>query len=194
MKKSKPKNGDLSDSELIRLLKRGNKKVFEEIIKRYQKKLYSYLYRLVRNREEAEDLLQNVFLKIYKHCLYFDESRKFSSWAYRIAHNEAVNFLKRKNNKIFIPWEDISFGKDRLQAEKGTEPEKDFWKEKEIKKEIEKGVEKLPPIYQKVIKLRYFSEYSYKEIGKAIGKPVNTVGTLISRAKKKLGESVKKID
>lgn len=180
----------LSDNELIEELKRGHNFVFGEIIERYQRKLSSYLYRFVRNREEAEDLLQNVFIKVYKHSQDFDSSRKFSSWVYRIAHNEAVNFLKRRAKKIFISWEDIVLSKDKLEAERGGESASDPWLVKEIKKEVRDAIEKLPPRYKDILVMRYFQEKSYREISKILKKPVNTVGTLINRAKRKLLEHI----
>ena len=190
MRKSKLKVKELSDSELIELLKCDNPEVYQEIINRYQKKLFSYIYRLVRNREETEDLLQNVFLKVYRHCDDFDTKRKFSSWIYRIAHNEAVNFLKRRSKKIFISWEDITLSKDKMDAERGGEAPTDPWLAKEIKTEVRSAIEKLPEKYKEVLELRYFSEKSYREISNILGKPVNTVGTIINRAKKKLLETM----
>jgi len=81
------------DNTLIKLVKSGHSEIYDEIVKRYEKKLFSYIYRLVGNKEEAEDILQNVFVKAYKNIKTFDIERKFSSWIYRIAHNEATNLL-----------------------------------------------------------------------------------------------------
>lgn len=189
-KKKEKKIKDLSDNELIDELKRGHDFVFSEIIERYQRKLFSYLYRLVHHRDEAEDLLQNVFIKVYKHSHDFDSQRKFSSWVYRIAHNEAVNFLKRRAKKIFIYWEDIVLTKDKMEAERGGESASDPWLVKEIKKEVRESIEKLPPKYKDILVMRYFQEKSYREISKILKKPVNTVGTLINRAKRNLLEHI----
>lgn len=181
----------LDDSELIRLLKCKNPVVHNEIIKRYQKKLFIYLFRFVGNKEETEDLLQNVFLKVYKYCDNFDTKRKFSSWIYRIAHNEAVNYIKRKSIKKFISLEDFVSTRDRIETKTDAKSPMEVWMSKELQKEIETALKKLPDKYKEVLEMRYFSEKSYEEISGKLGKPVNTVGTLINRAKRKLEVIVK---
>ncbi|PJA86681.1 MAG: RNA polymerase sigma factor SigW, partial [Candidatus Moranbacteria bacterium CG_4_9_14_3_um_filter_42_9] len=142
--------------------------------------------RLVGNKEEAEDILQNVFVKAYRNIKTFDIERKFSSWIYRIAHNEAINFLKKKNKRIFVSWEDIVTSKDKLETKSEERSPIDIWIREESRLQIQEALGHLPEKYQKVLLLRYFSEKSYEEIGHLIGSPVNTVGTIINRAKKKL--------
>jgi RNA polymerase sigma-70 factor (ECF subfamily) len=144
----------------------------------------------VGNREEAEDILQNVFVKAYRNIKTFDIERKFSSWIYRIAHNEAINFLKKRNKKRFISWEDITAGKDKMETKSEERSPIDVWIREESRIEMKKAVGKLSEKYRKVLELRYFSDKSYGQIAKIIGSPVNTVGTLINRAKKKLAEII----
>lgn len=176
----------LSDGDLIKLLECKNPAVHNELVNRYQKKLFVYIYRFVRNKEEAEDLLQNVFFKVYKYCKDFDTNRKFSSWIYRIAHNEAVNYIKRKNIKKFISLEEFVSTKDRIETKTDAKSPMEVWLRKELRKEVEKAMKKLPDKYREVLEMRYFSEKSYEEISKNLKKPVNTVGTLVNRAKRKL--------
>jgi RNA polymerase sigma-70 factor (ECF subfamily) len=174
------------DNELISLIKSGHLEIYDEIVERYEKKLFSYIYRLVGNKEEAEDILQNVFVKAYRNIKTFDIERKFSSWIYRIAHNEAINFLKKRNKKKFISWEDIVSNKDKMDTKSEERSPIDIWIRKEASAEIKEALDMLPIKYKEVLVLRYFSEKSYEEIGRMIKSPVNTVGTLINRAKKKL--------
>ncbi|MEK7598163.1 MAG: RNA polymerase sigma factor [Patescibacteria group bacterium] len=174
------------DNSLIGLIRSGHPEIYDEIVSRYQRKLFSYVYRLVGNKEETEDILQNVFVKAYRNIKTFDIERKFSSWIYRIAHNEAINFLKKRNKKKFISWEDIVASKDKMETKSDERSPIDIWIRKESAIEVSRAMEKMPEKYRKVLMLRYFSEKSYEEIGKTIGSPVNTVGTLINRAKKKL--------
>lgn len=181
---------NLNDSELIECLKCKNPEVYKELVRRYSKRLSVYLYRLVGSKEESEDLLQNVFMKVYKHCADFNTSRKFSSWIYRIAHNEAVNYLKRKSKKHFVSWEDISTTKDKLETKSDAKSPLENWISKEKKKDVEEALEKIPEKYREVLELRYFQDKSYEEISKVLKKPVNTVGTLLNRAKNKLFEVV----
>jgi len=102
-----------------------------------------------------------------------------------------VNFIKRKSLKRFIPWEDIASTKDKLDMasfEGGADKE---WIRKEIGKEVNVALDRMPFKYKQVLVLRYYSDKSYEEIGEILGKPVNTVGTLISRAKRSLSQSLK---
>ncbi|PIR73371.1 MAG: hypothetical protein COU40_02840 [Candidatus Moranbacteria bacterium CG10_big_fil_rev_8_21_14_0_10_35_21] len=185
---------EISDSDAIKLVKEGKTDIFEKIIERYQGKLFFYIFRLTGDREEARDLLQDVFIKAYRNIASFDIERKFSSWIYRIAHNEAINYLKRKSLKRFISWEDVSSAKDTMEMNSGEESVSKLWERKDEIKEVNVAVNKLPIKYKQVLLLKYFSDKSYEEIGEILGKPVNTVGTLISRAKKKLHKEINNLN
>lgn len=165
---------------------------YKEVVKRYQSKLFAYLYRLVGNKEEAEDILQNVFVKVYKNINRFDTKRKFSSWIYRIAHNEAVNFLKKRGRRRVVSFEDIETSKDKLDTASLAKSPIDAWISKELKIEMQRALDKLPAKYKEALTLKYFLDKSYEEMSEILGKPVNTVGTLLNRAKKKLMEIMKK--
>lgn len=174
------------DSALVNMVLQKNSSAYRELERRYQKKLFTYLYHMVGNKEETEDILQNVFVKVYNNIASFDTRRKFSSWIYRIAHNEAVNFLKKRNKKRFVSWEDIVASKDKLETSSGEETPVEKWIKKETREEVQAALDKLPRKYREVLVLRYFLDKSYGDIGEILKKPVNTVGTLISRAKKKM--------
>ncbi|HAT73954.1 MAG: RNA polymerase, sigma-24 subunit, ECF subfamily [Candidatus Moranbacteria bacterium GW2011_GWF2_36_839] len=190
MLEDKSKN-ELTDSELVEIVRNSDQERYGEIIERYQGKLFAYLFRLIGSRDEAQDILQDVFLKAYRNLQSYDTARKFSSWIYRIAHNEAVNFIKRRALKRFIPWEDIAATKDKLEMMSFEEGADKAWLRKEIGKEVNVALDKMPFKYKQVLVLRYFSDKSYEEISEILGKPMNTVGTLISRAKQKLSEELK---
>lgn len=181
----------LSDEKLIKVVLSQNRDVYEILFRRYQRKLFSYIYHFVSNRDEAEDILQSVFIKTFKSIDHFDTDKKFSSWIYRIAHNEAINHLKRRNKKHFVSWEDIVSTKDKLETKSSEEGPDEIWVHKEISKEVHEAIDKLPQKYRQILELRYFADYSYGAIGKILDKPVNTVGTLINRAKGKLQEIIK---
>ena len=97
-----------------------------------------------------------------------------------------IKLLKKRNKKKFISWEDIVASKDKMETKSDERSPIDIWIRKESAIEVKQALEKIPEKYRQVLMLRYFSEKSYEEIGKMIGSPVNTVGTLINRAKKKL--------
>ena len=191
MKNSSPKVKNLSDSDLVAVIRMKNRELYQEIVSRYQSKLFVYVYRMLGNKEETEDILQNVFVKTYRNLKSFDTAKKFSSWIYRIAHNETVNYLRRRSKKRFISIEDLVRGEGSMGiGSQGKSPVED-WMTKETGSRIDEALLLLPKHYREVLVLRYFSDKSYDEIAKIIKKPVNTVGTLINRAKKKLLAAIK---
>lgn len=177
---------ELSDNELIETIRQKDSQRYALIVERYRGKLFAYLYRLIGEKEEAEDLLQDVFIKAYRNLSSYDTSRKFSSWIYRIAHNEAVNHIKRKSLKRFISLDSITSVKDKLESSSTEDNAEVGWIRKETNKEVDEAIDRLPLKYKQVLVLRYYSDKSYEEISDILGKPVNTVGTLIKRAKNKL--------
>jgi RNA polymerase sigma-70 factor, ECF subfamily len=185
---------ELTDNELVEIVRGKDQERYAEVVERYQTKLFVYIYRLIGNKEEAEDLLQDVFVKAYKNLNSYDTKRKFSSWIYRIAHNESVNFIKRKSLKRFISLETVTSTKDKLDSSSEEEGADKAWLRKEVSKEVSDAMKKLPFKYNQVLTLRYYSDQSYEEIAEILGKPVNTVGTLINRAKKKLSEELKNLN
>lgn len=194
MKRHKLKTEELSDNEIIKLVQKGDKECYQEVVSRYQKKLFVYVYHLLGNKEETEDILQNVFIKTFNSIKHFDIKRKFSSWIYRIAHNESVNYLKRKSRKRFVSWEDVSTSKDKLKTSSDKESPDDLWLKKELRGEVQDALDKLPQKYREVLVLRYFLNKTYDEMSDILGKPANTIGTLLNRAKKKLSQIIKKTD
>ena len=183
---------ELTDNELVEIVRSKDSERYGEIIERYQGKLFAYLYRLSGAREETEDLLQDVFIKAFKNLHSYDTSRKFSSWIYRIAHNEAVNHIKRKSLKRFISWEDITATKDMLRMSSAEDGADVMQIREEDRQEVDAAIDRLPFKYKQVLTLRYYSEKSYEEISEILGKPVNTVGTLINRAKKRMAMELEK--
>lgn len=178
---------DMTDEELVSAVQSGEADAYKHVIDRYQGKIYAYIMRLTNHREEAKDIAQDVFLKAYKHLHRFDTSRKFSSWVYRIAHNESVNFLKKITRAKIESLE--------VHAEIGKQhADKTDLHEELVRKQdrtlMRDAIDSLPDKYRTVMEMRYLEEYSYEEIGKALDKPINTVGTLINRAKKKLADAI----
>lgn len=178
------------DNDLAIRIQKGDAELFGVIIERYQGKLFSYLYRLIGNQEEVQDILQDVFIKAFRNMKSYDAGRKFSSWIYRIAHNEAINHLKRRSLRRLISWEDIVSTRDKLMTSETEDGADKAWVRKEIIGEVDEAINRLPIKYKQVLALRYYSEKSYEEISEILQKPVNTVGTLINRAKKKMAEEM----
>lgn len=172
-------SSNLSDEQLICEIREGKTDLYGEIVKRYQNKLFNYLFRLCGDRTESEDILQNVFIKAYKNLYGFDAEKKFSSWIYRIAHNEAVNHIKKISREKKVPLEDVVFS----LPDKGDGLE-DMIDKKVLKEMVAECLEKVDMKYREPLILYFFEERSYEEISDILRVPASTVGTLIFRGKK----------
>jgi len=170
---------ELSDEQIIEVVRIENKGLYSEIIKRYQNRLSHYLRKFVYNPDELEDVLQVVFIKTYKNLFSFNTNKKFSSWIYKIAHNEAINHIKKNSTN-----HQISLDKVEYQIiDKSVNLDDDFDKIL-LKKQIENSLNLLKLKYQEPLILFYLEQKSYEEISDILRIPKNTVGTLISRGKK----------
>ena len=170
---------ELSDEQIIEVIRVENKGLYSEIIKRYQNRLSHYLRKFVYNPDELEDVLQVVFIKTYKNLFSFNTNKKFSSWIYKIAHNEAINHIKKNSTN-----HQISLDKVEYQIiDKSVNLDDDFDKIL-LKKQIENSLNLLKLKYQEPLILFYLEQKSYEEISDILRIPKNTVGTLISRGKK----------
>lgn len=173
----------MSDEELIKRICGGKSEEYGEVIKRYEKKLGRYIQRVVNRKDEVEDILAEVFLSAYKNIKGFDTKRKFGSWIYRIAHNKAVDFIKKQRN-ITISDEEIDDFWENLKSEDKLAEELAI--DEEQKKEIEAAIEKLETKYREVIWLFFEEEKSYEEIADVLHTSVSNVGVMLKRAKEKL--------
>ncbi len=180
---------NLSDNEIVKLTTDKDKDAYTGLVERYQGKLFAYIFRLTNNKEEAVDLVQEVFLKAYKNLKSFDTKKKFSSWIYRIAHNESVNWLK-KNTRY--KKQSIDDDENKIDIEDNNDLSEMIVIGQERQELLEK-LDILPIKYKQVLVLRYIEEKTYKEISVIMKKSVNAVGILINRAKKKLSEHYKNV-
>lgn len=181
-------NDSKTDEELVAIIREGESELYSLIMRRYKIKLSNYLKRFLNDHDEADDVLQNIFIKVYNNLHGFDIDKKFSSWIYRIAHNEALNFVK-KYQKEKTPIEDIEYKLIDENSDVSDDMDKQL-----LKGKIEKYLDRIKTKYREPIVLFYFEEKSYKEIGDILRIPVSTVGTLITRGKKMLSQIIKKAD
>jgi len=149
-----------------------------------------YIRRITNiNFEDAEDLLQEIFIKVYTNLNDFDPKLKFSSWIYRIAHNEVIsNFRKLKVRPEKINSEINKDMLEKIKSDQNIEKEID---QKILKEKLNRLIDQLNVKYKEVIILKYLEDKTYEEISDIIKKPTNTVGTLINRAKKQLNNIIK---
>jgi RNA polymerase sigma-70 factor (ECF subfamily) len=178
-----------TDNELVEL-SLDNPDHFLCLTRRYENKLLYYIMRISKfRREDAEDILQDVFVKTYYNLNEFDTNLKFSSWIYRIAHNQTVSEIRKKSVRPTIPFEkeDIDRFEDAFDITKEIDNEFD-------KERIEKVLSGLDDKYREVLVLRFLDEKDYVEIADILKKPVSTVGNLILRGKKLFKEEYEKLN
>lgn len=171
----------MSDEQLVAHIRESHPEKFAEIVSRYQNRLFYYVFRYVHDKMKAEDILQEAFIKMYVNINSFDADRSFSAWAYRIAHNETINYIKKNNKEVTIE-EDGWFEKI---ADDSIDFATDFDK-KISNQRIKKVVNGLPMKYKQVVVLYYFEEQDYDSIAKILQIPSSTVGVRLRRAKKRL--------
>lgn len=191
MPQSQNQNVAPSDKELVSrsLVERA---FFGEIVERYEARLGRYIARLgVVDPDDRDDVLQNVFIKVYKNLNNFDQSLSFSAWIYRIAHNEAISWYRRRKAR---PEGYLAAESDMitsLLADDNIErPDERFDREIDSKIML-RELEQLDDKYLEVLILRYFEHLEYEEISDVLQIPVGTVGTLVHRAKKQLKDRLK---
>lgn len=165
-----------------------NEIYFEQIVEKYTDKIRRYIARLIGNWQEAEDVTQEVFIKAYENIASFNPKMRFSSWIYRIAHNESVNFIKKHYKTQHVEYNDEI--KNRYQ-ENNEALSKIF--KKENKSLVQRGLFKLPEADREILELVYYEEKSYLEIADILQISTNSVGPKIKRAKDKLKKIIKHI-
>lgn len=172
-----------SDGEIIKQIQGGDNTKYADILDRYADKIERYVRRMVSGDEDVtKDIVQDTFIKAYININSFDIEKKFGPWVYRIAHNECVNYYKKKKNVhlSFFEFDTIFPGGSDVESQL------DYVLRKENKSKIESVINQLDVKYKEVIVLNYFEDLDYKEIAIALGIPISTVGVRIMRAKKLL--------
>ena len=181
-------HAEKTDEELVALTIQ-NKQRYLYLMQRYEQKLIRYVQRIILcSREDAEDVVQETFIKTYEHLNDFDTSLKFSSWIYRIAHNEAINALRKISRLPLTPrTEEEHFFLENIADSANLEEE---MLKKMESESVRAALSTISEKYREVLILKFLEDKSYEEISDILKKPVGTVGTLINRAKVKLREEL----
>ena len=177
----------MQDHELIEKITTGNATAFQELFDRYKKLVINVCYRLVGNRDEAEDLTQDVFLKIFRSAKHFKHRSKVSTWIYRIAINLSLNHLRRKKYQQWFSLDDNAPSKDSVFVELVSTdcPESEF-NAQEQEKIVLKAINELPADQRVVVMLQRYDELSGQEIAAIVECSVGAVQARLHRAKKNL--------
>lgn len=163
-----------TDEEVVKIICRGDKEAYAEIIGRYQKKLLRYATFILGDSHQAADAVQEGLIKAYINLNSFNPNKKFSSWLYRIVHNQAINLIDKHQKQRTV---EIDFDIDS-----GVNLEEEMIKIHLIK-QAQTCLKEMPVYYREPLSLYYIEEKSYEEISDILRIPIGTVGTRISRAK-----------
>lgn len=173
-------NNSESDDKLIEMVKDGNCEAFAPLIERYKMSIYRLVYQMVHNRDDTEDLVQEIFIKAYQGIKTFKSGYKFLPWLSKIAVNHTLNFIKKERKFDVQPLE----WAQNYADDKGDPVQ--MVKEKMLKEKLAKAMAKLPEEYRVVLVLRIEEQLSYEEISQTLGIPAGTVMSRIARAREHL--------
>lgn len=173
-----------SDEALIERVKKGDCEAFSPLIERYKMLVYRLVYRMLGNRDDTEDLVQEVFIKAYNSIKSFKSGSPFSPWLSKIAVNLTINFIKKEKRGHL---ESLDRVQNQISSNKDDPVE--MTRSKLLKEKIQEAMSRLPEIYRAVLVLRIEEELSYEEIGKILNIPKGTVMSRLARARECLKET-----
>lgn len=187
---------NLPDADVVALAQQGRELAYRELIRRYERPVFSLVVRMVRDRATAEDLAQETFIKVLNHIDKYVPEFKFSSWLFKIANNLAIDHLRKRQ----LPTVSIDGAPDATTAAQveatafeiasGHESALDELEAKELGSAIERAIARLRPEYRSCIMLRHVEGRSYEEIAATLDLPLGTVKTYIHRARHELRKAL----
>ncbi len=169
----------INEREVLEQIKKGNKEDYRQIVDRYMKRAYYIALGFVHNEEDALDISQEAFIKAYRKIKNFDINGKFFPWFYMIIRNLCFDYIKKRKRLNEVPLNGVRI----LNTEK---------EDREMKKILWQGIENLSMEQKEIIVLRYFQDFSYKEIAQILNKPIGSIMSSLYYAKSKLKKELKK--
>ena len=177
----------VDDGAVVSAFLAGEERAFQELVDRYQTRLLNFIFRTIGDRERAEDLVQEVFIRVYRHLHRFDRSKKFSTWIYTIASNLAKNELRNRSRNPLVLFQAIRKNwqdEDRpLQFEDPASRPDDLYRKRHLRELVELSVERLPEHHRQVFVLRELEGKSYEEIAEITDCNPGTVKSRLNRAR-----------
>ena len=180
----------MSDHELMELLRNENSrdKAFQELVLRYQERLYWHIRKIVLNHDDTDDVLQNTFMKAWKNIHTFREESSLFTWLYRIATNESLTFINSRSRRSLVPMNDVyDYLKSRLEAD-------EYYDGGEIQKKLQLAILTLPEKQKLVFNLRYFEEMPYQEMSEILDTSVGALKASYHHAVKKVEEYLSNLE
>jgi RNA polymerase sigma-70 factor (ECF subfamily) len=185
-----------SDQDMVAWAQEGHEAAFRELVRRYQRPVFSLIYRMVRDRELAEDLAQETFVKVLNAIDSYRPEHKFSSWIFKIANNAAIDHLRRRElDTLSLDGAPDAVTPDRqeataLQVGARAESPLEEMEARELGSQIDRAIARLRPEYRACIVLRHVEGRAYEEIASILSLPLGTVKTYIHRARAELRETL----
>jgi len=184
------------DFELLDKIKKGDPQAFEEIVKKYKMNVFNTIYSVMGNIQDADDIMQDVFIKVYDTIGKFKGQSSFSTWLYRITVNKCIDEIRKRKNK-FLSYESELNEEETFKLKNVISDEAidviDELRKKEIEEIVRKTIDLLPEKFRIVLTLREIDNLSYKEISDVMNVSVNRVKILLFRARQKLKEKLKNV-
>ncbi|MFN5476297.1 MAG: RNA polymerase sigma factor [Sphingobacteriales bacterium] len=174
------------DKELLELFRDPSQRerAYTAIVKKYQEKIYWHVRRMVVDHDDAHDVVQNVFIKVWKGLDNFREDAKLYTWLYRIASNESLTFIEQQKKRQIVSFEDAQSGlADRLKADKDFDPNKLEWK-------LQMAIQQLPEKQKLVFSLRYYDEMPYEDMSRILETSEGALKASYHHAVKKIEEYI----
>lgn len=185
----------LEDRKLIEKALKGEQKAFETLLNKYRNLVFSIMFKMIRNAQEAEDLTQEAFMKAFSSLATFNDEFAFSTWLMKIASNNCIDFLRKRKLRTYSIHEPVQYKDEKIEIDipdYDPTPEKTLL-QSERSRMIEETIQALPERYRYVIILRHKEEKSYEEIAEIMNLPLGTVKAQIFRAREILNKNLKEV-
>lgn len=182
----------LDDRALVARILEGDRDRFSELVKRYERRVINYVYRITHRYEDAHDLMQEIFVKVFLALDRYDPKYQFSTWLFRIAQNSAIDALRKRSVAevpLTVTGGDEEETREREFADDGISPYRAL-KNKQLSAAIDRAVGELPSDYRELIQLRHYAELSYEEIAAMKKLPLGTVKNKLFRARNLLKDAL----
>lgn len=179
----------------IKQVLKGDQNAYADIVNLYQHKLYQVCYRMLGNKQEAEDITQEAFIRAYINLHSYDQKRKFSTWIYRIATNLCIDRIRKKKPDYYLDAEVAGTEGLNMYSQIAVDEQlpEDVVEQMELQERIQYEISRLPDKYRSVIVLKYIEELSLQEISEILDMPLGTVKTRIHRGREALRKQLNKL-
>lgn len=185
---------EMGDSQVVQSFLDGDQRAFGELVRRYDSRLLNFVYRTVGDRERAQDLVQETFVRVYRHMERFDQTKKFSTWIYTIASNLAKNELRNRSRNPLVLFQAIKQNWDAdhrpLEWEDTQYKPDDLFRKRHLKEKVDEAVAQLPEHHRIVFVLRELEGKTYEEISDITGVNLGTVKSRLNRARNNFAQII----